>query len=160
MKTLCLLRHAKSGWQNAQAGDFERELDQRGLADAPVMAQRLRAHAFFPELIVASPARRTRQTAAIFAESLGYPADRIAYDEKIYYEALDLLLGLTQSFDDQLARVMLVGHNPYLSLLAEWFSGEKFGTIPPCGLVAFSFPVASWREIGRGSGTLLFSDYP
>ena len=160
MKTLCLLRHAKAGWQNAQAGDFERELDQRGLADAPVMAQRLRDHAFFPELIVASPARRTRQTASIFAESLGYSVDRIVYDGKIYYEALDLLLSLIQAFDDQLARVMLVGHNPYISLLAEWLGGEKIGTIPPCGLAAFTFPVASWREIGRNSGSLVFSDYP
>lgn len=160
MKSLCLLRHAKAGWKSGESSDFERSLDERGMADAPGMARLLLDHAFLPELIVASPAKRTRQTARIFADSLGYPAARISCDEKIYYEGIDGLLTVIRAFDDNLSRAMLVGHNPYLTILAEWLSGEKFANIPPCGLVSLNFPVESWLDVERGSGSLLFYDYP
>ena len=159
-RTLCLLRHAKSSWSSAALDDFERPLNERGKADAPEMALRLRDHAFFPELIVASPAKRTRKTAKIFAESMNYPPEAIIYREEIYHQALDGLLVLIRELDDRVEKAMLVGHNPYITLLAEWLSGEKFGNIPTCGLVALSFEIEHWREIEREGGHLLFYDYP
>lgn len=160
MKTLCLLRHAKAGWNSGILNDFDRPLDEVGKAEASVMARRLRDQSFAPELIVTSPAKRARSTAKIFAYILEYPADRIIHRLEIYDQALDGLLAIIQALDDHCSRAMLVGHNPYLSHLAEWLSGEKIGNVPPCGLAAFTFPVDSWQEIRCAGGRLLFYDHP
>lgn len=140
--------------------DIERPLNSRGKNDAPVMARRLLAHGFVPQLLLCSPAKRTRKTAGVFAETLGYPKKKIIFADDIYYGALAELLALIRALDDAADRVLLVGHNPYLTILAEELSGERFGNIPTCGLVILDFPLSSWREAERGEGRLLHYDYP
>lgn len=160
MKTLCLLRHAKSSWKEQGLSDFERPLNKRGKRDAPEMAGRLRERTFFPELILASPARRTRKTAEVFAVALGYPVGKIVWLEEIYHADLEGLLSILRGIEDGMARVLLVGHNPALTILAEWLSGERIGNIPTCGLLALDFSVLSWGKIERAGGRPLFYEYP
>ena len=160
MKTLCLLRHAKSSWDNDILDDFDRPLNPRGKKDAPVMAMRLRDYAFFPQTVLASPAKRTRKTAKIFADSLGYPRQDILFSQLIYEGALEEMVELLRGVNDESRRVMLVGHNPYITILAEWLSGRNFGNVPTCGMVGLEFPIDSWRQLSQGGGGLLFYDYP
>lgn len=161
MKSLCLARHARSGWKSGVAKDFERPLDPQGREDAALMARRLRDYAFWPELLVASPATRTRETATIFAQTLGCSAASIAFDEEIYTTDLVGLVTILRGLKDDIVRALLVGHNPFITILAEWLSGERLHNIPPCGLVALEFPgLISWRQIEPASGRLLFSDHP
>ncbi|TBV80304.1 MAG: histidine phosphatase family protein [Desulfobulbaceae bacterium] len=160
MKTLCLLRHAKSSWKSSALNDFDRPLNNRGKSDAPSMARRLAAYAFAPELIVASPAKRTSKTALIFAEVLGYPEERIIYNEDIYTADLAGLVAVLRGINAGVDRVLLVGHNPFITILGEWLSGGKFVNIPTCGLVGLGLPLDSWQEIQQGDGKVLFYDYP
>ncbi|HET98701.1 MAG TPA: histidine phosphatase family protein [Desulfurivibrio alkaliphilus] len=160
MKTLCLLRHAKSSWKEQGLNDFDRPLNKRGKRDAPEMAGRLRERAFFPQLILASPARRARKTAKVFAAALGYPEGKIVWVEEIYHADLAGLVSLLRGIEDGVARVLLVGHNPALTTLAEWLSGERIGNIPTCGLLALNFSLLSWGKVEQQGGRPLFYDYP
>jgi len=161
MKSLCLVRHARAGWKSGVASDFERPLDPQGREDAALMARRLRDYAFWPEVLVASPATRTRETAAIFAQALGCSAANIAFDEEIYSTDLEGLVTILRGLQEDSARALMVGHNPFITILAEWLSGERLHTIPPCGLVALEFPdLISWQEIAPARGRMLFYDHP
>src|SRR5450631_3680242 len=114
MKTLILVRHAKSSWEDAALPDKERPLNERGKRDAPDMGKRLAKRDVKPELILSSPARRAFATAKIIAKSLGYKLKNIVVDDRLYPGAADEILNSIHRLDKQLDRVMIVGHNPAL----------------------------------------------
>lgn len=160
MKRLTLVRHAKSSWRNPDLPDFERPLNHRGERDAPHMGRRLAERGLAPELLLASPARRTRLTAEAIAEQLAVDMARITFDERIYLATAGELIKLLQAIDEELLDVLLVGHNPGITDLANYLVGGRLENVPTCGVLSVELPFTSWRHLERAAGTLLFYDYP
>jgi phosphohistidine phosphatase len=124
MKTLFLIRHAKSSWDDTALPDKDRPLSDRGKRDAPKMGKRLAKRDVMPNLILSSPARRALTTAEIIAKKLGYKRKDIVVDDRLYSSAVDDLLNVVQKLSDKLERVMLFGHNPELTEFAPRLSSE------------------------------------
>src|SRR5512143_3988842 len=124
MKTLYLVRHAKSSRDDPTLPDRKRPLNDRGKRDAPAMAERLAGQGVKPDLILSSPAVRALATAQAFAKKFDYAITDLVEDDRLYATAADDLLDLIHELDDQQKRVMLFGHNPELTALAHRLSSE------------------------------------
>ena len=159
MKTLLLVRHAKSSWDDEGLADRDRSLSDRGERDAPKMGKRLARREVEPGRILSSPAVRALATARIMAKQLGYPRKRIAVDERLYPGEADVLLEAIREQGDELECVMLVSHNPGLTELAHRFAGE-ITDLPTCAVAEFEFDAASWQQIGRAGLVKCRLDYP
>lgn len=160
MRTLTLVRHAKSSWDSPQLGDFERPLNPRGRRDAPTMAQRLLRLPPRPDLLVSSPALRALTTARIFAEAFGVKDEDIVVNAKIYEATSHALIGIAQGFDDALRHVMLFGHNPGISHCAHLLADCSFDEMPTCAAARIEFAAKSWSDVGMGSGKLVHYTFP
>jgi len=159
MKTLYLLRHAKSSWDDASLPDRDRPLEARGGRDAAKMSQRWSQRIEKPALIMSSPAARAFETAKVVARGLDYKTKEIAIDERLYAATEVTLLAVIEALDDKLDRVMLVGHNPGLVELAHHFD-SGITHMPTCALVEFRFEAGSWAGIGRARPSRMFVDSP
>ena len=159
MKTLYLVRHAKSSKDDPRLADRDRPLDARGERDAPTMGARLAERGVKPALIVTSPALRARATAQLIAQALGYPLGDIVLSDRLYASTPDALLAVTRALDDSLRSVMLVGHNPEMSELAQRFAGEV-PDMPTCAVAEFRFDMMSWSQIGPVVPDKVSFDYP
>ncbi len=160
MRTLTIIRHAKSSWEQEGLHDFERPLNDRGRRDAPVMAARLRQSAAIPDLLVSSPALRAITTARIFADRLEISTESIQVHAKIYEASASTLLQIIRGLDDQYSHAALFGHNPGLSDLACKLAHCDFDELPTCGVVQISLPAHHWRDVSNNSGKLLYSSWP
>ena len=140
--------------------DIDRPLNKRGKKDAPEMGRRLAAQKIMPEMIISSPARRARKTADQLVKALGLCKKNIVIREEIYGASVDELLEIIQSIDDDVASVIIVGHNPETTVVVNILGDLDVDNVPTCGVVAYDFTVSSWQEIKKGSGTLVFFDYP
>ena len=160
MKRLYLCRHAKSSWNDMTLMDVDRPLNKRGKRDAPEMGRRLAALETKPEMIVSSPARRARKTAGQLAKALGLCKKDIIIREEIYGASVDELLEIIQGLDDDVSSVIIVGHYPEMTVVANILGDLAVDNVPTCGVVAYDFPVSSWPEIKKGRGMLAFFDYP
>jgi len=148
MKTLILVRHAKSSWTDPALPDRDRPLNDRGKRDAPKMATRLAKDGVNPDLILSSPARRARATARIIAKALDYKRKAIQEDDGLYAVEAGDLLRVIRGLDDKLKSVMLVGHNPELTDLAHRLSREVT-YLPTCTIAVFAFDAKSWSSVGK-----------
>lgn len=148
MKTLYLLRHAKSGWDDASLTDQERPLEPRGERDAAKMSKRWSQLHEKPDLIMSSPAVRALATAKIVARGLEYKTQKITVEERLYAATAESLIDVIEALDDKLGRVMLVGHNPGFTELAHHFN-SNVTHMPTCALAEFRFEVGSWAGIGQ-----------
>src|SRR4051812_3134502 len=122
MKTLLLLRHAKSSWKNPEARDFDRPLNKRGLKAAPLVGKFIKERKLKPDLIISSPAVRARMTAALVVES-GELEGELRYDERIYEADIEALLKVVSQVDEAAETVLVVGHNPGLQELLRFLTG-------------------------------------
>jgi phosphohistidine phosphatase len=147
MKTLFLVRHAKSGKDDPTLRDRDRPLDERGLQDAPKMGQRLAERGVKPEVLISSPARRALNTAQHFADALGLPRAAIVVDERLYESSAELLLAIIRSTPDRHRSVMLFGHNPEISDLAHRLAPEVV-QMPTCAVLECGYDLSSWTELG------------
>ncbi len=160
MKTLTLVRHAKSSWNHPGLADFERPLNKRGERDAPRMGNRLAARNIKPQIIVSSPAVRALTTAEVVASALGFQPAEIITDDRIFHAYSDQLLDVIRDFDASLHHVMLVGHNPGLTDLVEQLAQAGILNIPTCGIVLLGFSVDRWQDVSDAAGEMLLFDYP
>lgn len=158
MKKLYLIRHAKSSWKNLDIDDFERPLNKRGEKNAPFMGEILKNQDVIPDLIISSPALRAKTTAKIIAKKIKY-RKKVTYEKKIYEASSSDLLQILHSIDDTNKIVFLVGHNPSLNDLAEYFV-EFYNNIPTCGVVEIVFNTKKWSKIVQENAQLLSFDYP
>ena len=160
MKTLYLIRHAKSSWSDPTLRDFERPLNKRGKRDAPFMAEQLKRKGVVPDLIISSPAVRAKKTANQFAKTLGYPKKEIDFKPAIYDADEDDLLTILQAIQASRHSVLLFGHNPEFTEVANLLANIQIDNVPTTGIVAIQFEVKEWNQLKFGMGTLLFFDYP
>jgi len=159
MKTLFLIRHAKSSRDDPASPDKDRPLDARGKRDAPMMGTRLAKRDVKPDLILSSPARRALTTAQIIAKKLDYKRKDIVVDDRLYAVAADDLLDVIHKLDDEKDHVMLFGHNPELTELAHWLSSE-ITHLPTCAVAEFHFNAKSWSNVGKLTLETVALDYP
>lgn len=152
MKTLLLLRHAKSSWKVADQPDFERPLNGRGERAAPLMGRHLRRQKVEPDLILCSPAERARQTAALFAEAAKLAAE-LRYDERIYEASALRLLEVVTQADEAADTVLLVGHNPGLEELILLLTGET-RLMPTAALAKIDLAADKWSKVKEQTGRL------
>jgi len=145
MKTLLLLRHAKSSWKNSDLTDHDRLLNKRGERDAPRMGRLLRETGLIPGQIISSTARRARDTAALIAEQSGFTG-AVELNSNLYHagpEALATVLRELYYEDDP---VLLVAHNPGLERFLELLTGE-YEPLPTAALAHISLDLADWWQI-------------
>ncbi|MBL7974654.1 MAG: histidine phosphatase family protein [Candidatus Kapabacteria bacterium] len=160
MKTLYIIRHAKSDWDDPQASDYERTLNKRGLRDAPFMGKYLAGQGVKPDVLLASTAPRAFTTAQLIAKELQYPEDDIVGKRELYLSDEKTLLKNINALPDSGVTAMVVAHNPGVSNFVNYLTGEFMSHLPTCGIVRIDFKATTWAEVGRGTGTLISYDYP
>jgi phosphohistidine phosphatase len=150
MKTVFLVRHAKSSRDDISMPDKDRPLADRGRRDAPEMGKRLARRGVKPDLIVSSPALRARSTAALIAEKLDYKRRDVVIEERLYGGGADDLLEVIHGLDDKVNSVMLFGHNPELTEFAHRISSQ-ITHLPTCAVVEFRFAAKLWPNVGNAT---------
>lgn len=164
MKTLYLIRHAKSSWDEPDLGDFERPLNKRGKKDAPNMAKRLKEKRVAPDFMISSPATRAFDTCKEFARILDYDKDKIKTDKRLYHADEDQILTVIRELKDRERDeeevVLLFGHNPGLTEFANSLLNESIDNIPTCGIVKAQLKIDRWKDAAFGCGELEFFDFP
>jgi phosphohistidine phosphatase len=165
MKTLYLLRHAKSDWADGSLRDQDRPLNARGRAAAPAMAAYMAKQAYVPDVILCSAARRTVQTLDLVLRHTGFPAP-VRYEDALYLAEWRQMLERIKWIEEPFAAALIVGHNPGTEQLALALAGsgvdaeekarralmrEKY---PTAALAVLRFPVSAWRGVAPGTGTL------
>ncbi len=154
MKTLLIMRHAKSSWGNQKLSDYERPLNARGQKDAPRMGQLLRDKELVPDLIIASSANRAQTTAEMAAIACGYEND-IVYKRRFYLAAPDVYIETLQALDVDHYCVMVVGHNPGMEYLVEMLAGVD-EMMQTAVIAHIQLPINQWSELNdETSGTLV-----
>ena len=161
MKTLYLLRHAKSSWSFDDLSDHDRPLNGRGRDDAPRMGQALHKRGIVPAVVLASSAVRALSTAALVTRELGFPHDKIRVEPAIYQADVPTLLALVRSLPAGAESALLVGHNPTFTDLANELSpGSPIAEMPTAAVVCLRFAVDSWAEVARTNAEFYFFDFP
>jgi phosphohistidine phosphatase len=160
LRRLTLLRHAKSSWQEAGIDDCDRPLNQRGQQDAPVMGRRLLARGSRPSLILTSHARRARDTAQLIARELGYPSEFLQRERDLYLATPEQIMAVIARQADSFRDIIVCGHNPGLTELANLLTGSEIDNIPTCGMAVIDLDMDSWSGITTASGSLHRFDYP
>jgi phosphohistidine phosphatase len=161
MKTLTLLRHAKSGWDDPVARDFDRPLNPRGRRAAQTVGREMRAQELAFDRVLASPAVRVVETLEEIASGYGRALGP-AFDQRLYLATADILLDLIRDTDDQVNSLLMVGHNPGLELLVLLLTREGEGELrdqaeikyPTATLAEITLPVERWRDVKERIGTL------
>ena len=160
MKTIFLLRHAKSSWKHPELRDHDRPLNKRGKRQAPEMGTRIHDEDLTPDLILSSTAKRARKTAVVVAENCGYDG-KIDYIETFYPGGPAAYLRVLSELPDDVQRVMIVGHNPGLEDFLEGLVGESdlpaglvaadSPTLPTAALAQVEIPLDAWRDLTAGT---------
>ncbi|MDR3576709.1 MAG: histidine phosphatase family protein [Anaerolineaceae bacterium] len=145
MKTVLLMRHAKSSWKDHKLKDFDRPLAKRGKKDVPTMGQLLAEKELVPQMILSSPALRARLTAEIVAEKCGYKGE-ITYLDSFYLAEPAVYAGALCALPDEVERAMLIGHNPGIEGLLQIMSGVV-ESLPTSGIAYLVLPISHWAEL-------------
>lgn len=162
MKTLYVIRHAKSSWEDPDKADFDRPLNDRGKRDAPRMGKRLKERGVVPDLMISSPAKRALSTCKRIADELGFAREKIKTKRDLYHADEETILEVVREVKDKHDVVLIFGHNPGLTDFVNTIQDDTMmiDNVPTCGVVCFRFDVESWKDIQWGSGTQEFFDYP
>jgi phosphohistidine phosphatase len=162
MKTLYVIRHAKSSWDELDLSDFERPLNERGKRDAPRIGVRLKMKGVLPGTIVSSPAKRAFSTAKRIAKVIGFPKDKIKTDRELYHAAEETILSVLRTIKNKHNVAFVVGHNPGLTDFVNTLRNDdlKIENIPTCGIVMFEIGIESWEQLQWGIARQAWFDYP
>lgn len=147
MKTLYLARHAKSSWDVPGIADFDRPLLEKGIQRAKKAAGYLNEIHAKVDKIVTSPAVRTFETAKLIAKGIGFPVEKIVTDKKIYEGNVQSILNIIFSTEDEFDSLMIFGHNPTITYLANQFLHPGIDFMPTIGIACISFDTEQWTEL-------------
>lgn len=152
MRSLYLLRHAKSSWKDDSIPDFDRPLKKRGREAAEKVGKRLGKERFSNPVLISSPALRTRETTGIVlkASNLKVP---VSFDERIYEADLSQLLTVVADVESDKMELVLVGHNPGMEYLVDFLT-DSGQNMPTAALAKIILETASWDSVERGAGRL------
>lgn len=160
MKTLLIIRHAKSSWDSTNTPDIDRPLNDRGKKDAPSMAKRLINAGIHIDRLVSSPARRARHTAELFARELKAKDTDIVILTELYHAQPNTFQQVVTQLDDDDNTVALFSHNPGITAFANTLTSVRIDNMPTCSIFAIKSGAATWSEFFNGDREFLFFDYP
>ena len=156
MKTLYIVRHAKSSRDDISLQDWERPLNEAGIERATRISKTLKQKNILPDKIISSHAVRAYNTAILFAMNMDYPVSQIEVSKKIYEKQVPALLDLIRSFGDTFSSVMLFGHNPDFTNLYNYLSGENIAKLSTSAVARIDFDVKGWRQVEKRNGKSCF----
>jgi phosphohistidine phosphatase len=160
MKSLYIMRHAKAAQHHTAPTDFERVLTERGEREAYEMALRLYQKNQSLDLIISSPAARTKRTSEILAEAMKMNLAEIHYNKSIYESTIETITKIVSELNNVYNTIMLVGHNPTLTYMVEHYSQKRLDNLPTAGMYLIEFDTNNWEETANGNGELIWVDWP
>ena len=160
MKTLILVRHAKSSWDAVGLEDFERPLNERGKEDAPLMAKRLKDKKIKPDIFLSSPAKRALKTARYFGKEFGFGKKDIVVEDKLYGAAVSSFLEVITNIKNKHKAALVFSHNHGLTDFANTLTTVHIDNIPTTGLFAVQADCEKWADFVKSEKSFLFFDYP
>ncbi len=159
MKTLYIARHAKSSWNDSSLADIDRPLNNRGIKNAPVMAERLTEKTDSIDTVLSSPANRAFTTARTLVAAIGIPANQIIIEPDLYFRGVSAMIEIIQNVPADSESLMVVGHNPDMTSLLNWFCETDISNMPTCSIATIGID-SEWSKISTGLGQLIDFDYP
>ena len=160
MKTLLLIRHAKSSWADALQTDIERPLNERGKKDAPEMAKRLQEKGIAIDHFVSSPAKRAKKTARLFADVYGFDKDDVKIVDSLYEPNRAAFLDVIRSIPDKKDVAAIFSHNPDITEFVNTLTDVRIDDMPTCGVFAITYDGDHWKDLEEGVKRFLFFDFP
>jgi phosphohistidine phosphatase len=161
MKTLLVVRHAKSSWSALGQADFDRPLNDRGHRDAPVMAQRMKARGLNPQMLITSTANRAKTTCKYFSEVFSSPAIQTLELNQLYHAPKHVFFEVLSSQPDEVACIFIFAHNPGITDFVNALTKNvALDNMPTCSCFAVRSFAESWRDITPENTELFFFDYP
>ena len=160
MKTLILVRHAKSSWEEAGIDDFDRPLNERGKHDAPVMAKRLKNKNIDVDIFISSPAKRALRTAKYFTEEFDVEKKEIEQISELYGASVSTFLEVVGSINDKNKIAVLFSHNPGITDFANTLTNVHIDNMPTCSIFGVQADAEKWAVFFRSEKNFLFFDYP
>lgn len=164
MKTLYIIRHWKSSWTELWLEDFNRPLSDRGKHDIELMWEKLKEKNIYPDIVISSPAKRTKKTAEKICECLWwFKKDKIIFEKWIYdnhTDWIDYYLSLIMWIKDKYDNIFLVWHNNVWNELANYLVWKDIWNIPTSWVLCITFKINSWKEISYSNWNLDFFIYP
>jgi phosphohistidine phosphatase len=146
MKTLLLMRHAKSSWKDSSLSDFQRPLKKRGEKDMLRIAQVLKEEDLIPEFVLSSPAVRARETIEILAKELGIEEELVEFVDDFYGAEIEDFFDVLADLPDSYKKVMVVGHNPSLEAFLQTLTGE-IDSLSTASVALIKLGIQSWEDI-------------
>jgi phosphohistidine phosphatase len=161
MKTLILIRHAKSDWNDLSISDFDRPLNNRGKRDAPVMAQRLADKKININLFISSPAKRARKTAEVFAEAYDKNKNEVVLIPDLYMASTSAFYKIIADTKNKFDSIAVFSHNPGITEVSCFLTNSlQIGSVPTCGVVAVKIQTDDWKNFAEAPKELMFFDFP
>lgn len=160
MKSLILVRHAKSSWDDPALSDYDRPLNDRGRKDAPMMARRLLSKGIRPDILVSSPARRALTTAHAFAAEMDIPLHQIQTAEALYMAGPGDFLRVITTLDDAVGTAAVFSHNPGITDFANLLGVARIDHFPTCAVFGIHIDTSHWKDIGNAGKSFWFFDFP
>jgi len=160
MKKLYIIRHAKSSWEDHMLADHDRPLSNRGKKDLPRIANILKEKKVKPDLIITSSARRAIKTAEIFSSTLSYPSEKIEINSEIFEATTQSLINLINKLNDKYETVLIFGHNPGFTILANLLGDKLIDNMPTCSVAELELNIESWKDVEVHCGKLVGFEYP
>jgi phosphohistidine phosphatase len=160
MKTLTLLRHAKSSWKDSSLMDHDRPLNKRGKRDLPVMGERMQQAGIRPSLILSSTAVRAWTTAKGIAKEISYPVEFLQREQRLYHAGVRRIIEVLNEQDIAFNNIVLVGHNPGLTDFANYLLPDVTDNIPTCGFISLTIDSDDWNLQTKKNADLVVYDYP
>lgn len=160
MKTIYLVRHAKSSWGDLTLPDFDRSLNERGQKNAPEMARRLLDKQIQLDAFITSTAKRALQTASHFIKVYNRPVEELQLQDKLYHAAPAIYRELIASLPDTLSSVAIFGHNPGITEFVNGLTTTRIDNMPTCGIFAVQMDSNRWSDFPLAHKTFLFFDAP
>jgi phosphohistidine phosphatase len=160
LKTLLLIRHAKSDWGDPSLSDFDRPLNARGKNDAPLMAQRLLDRNIFIDAFISSPANRAKRTARVFAREYKRGKEEIIFRDELYAAPENVFYDVIRNAENKFKCIAIFAHNPGLTDFANQLTDTRVDNIPTCGIFAIKADCDKWKNFETADKHFWFFDYP
>jgi len=160
MKTLILVRHAKSSWDKVGMDDIERPLNERGKEDAPVMAKRLKDKKIDIDIFISSPAKRAHRTCKYFAKEYDLDKKEIVLMDKLYGASVTAFLEVISKIGDKHKSAIIFSHNPGITEFVNTLTTVHVDNMPTCSMFAVQADINHWTEFSKSEKKFLFFDYP
>jgi phosphohistidine phosphatase len=160
MKKLLIIRHAKSSWAEIGQRDFDRPLNERGMRDAPEMAQRLMKKGIVVNAFISSSAKRALTTTQLMMQEMKMKDDQLIIVPELYHAHPSVMLSAINNTPNEFETIAVVCHNPGITVFANMIKGLSIDNVPTCGVLMLKSDVNKWEEVSEKNLAFAFIDYP